>query len=438
MRKKVGILVCLLVICAAAFSLVYCRMGRQTAESALATLCVDEDAARAALTDEDRQVFVNESALAMQAEKPKGPDDSEDVACYVSPEGIRFRSQSKTWDRRKLEGLYQELLLNKHGDELYTLAEVIVYPQEDDFAAAEITNHNVKSYRLNLAHPTMPKQSVFTFYRSSGIIKLYDGDNHDTVGSMASSLSHEYGHHFTFTYMLNTEYGCPYYRGTEYARLRGLDEDQVRAFGRGGADYRENHHWYYYEIAAEDYVVLMGSPNTRSVAEYRDIQEYLDGVDVSAHWGQNAQVQENLMIPMANEVPGLAEYFYSFLGEEAPEYHPKEIKLDITHDSESFSLDIGYRTFDSYTITWNKAYGEDAVYTLVCFDEEDYPDSLCAVKTVTAGEEASAVVGTAWYASDSYVSSATDNLDTGTKTFVVTVILPDGNMYCSEAMKYTF
>lgn len=434
--KKLWITLCLLLGMAGA-AVLGVSLYRLNAERQRAiALQRAEDAVDSSLRASWGKPFVNQAAEEGFAQRETA-EVGDDLAVYTSPEGIRFCSRSEAWDEAKLEALYQELLRNRHGPELNTLAQVLVRPESDDFAAASHQRMG-QSYSLTLKFPSLPEARIFTIYRIGGVITLYDGDSLTTAEAMASSLSHEYGHHYTLHYMFERSMGNPVYEGSEYARLRGLDPEQVRANAYSADDYHENHAWYFYEIAAEDYVVLMGSPNSRSVADYYDIREALNGRDGSVPFCRNAQVQENLMIPMANEVPGLAEYFYSFLEEPAPVYSPRKIDLELEEYTVGYDLVGGYRSFTSYEVTWNKAYGEDAVYTLVCFDETDYENSYQPIKTVTAGEEASAEIGNLAVRSGNTVTNIDDHLAQGTRTFAVTVILPDGTMYCSEPLQYTF
>ena len=401
-----------------------------------AALHLAESGVREDLQQSWGEGYENQAAEALFAH-PEERDLGNDLAVYVSPEGIRFRSQSEAWGEEKLEMLYEELLCNQHGQELYALAQVMVYPQPDEDAAA--TRRRVgQSYGLTLKFPSLPEGETFTFRRTGSMITLYDGDRLDTVEAMASSLSHEYGHHYTFYHMFEQQNGSPVYEGSEYARLRGLDPEQVRANSYSLEDYLEHHAWYFYEIAAEDYVVLMGSPNSRSVEDYYDIRESINGREGPVPFARNAQVQENLMIPMANEVPGLADYFYQFVDQEAPTYEPKAIEIHLEPHSVGYDLVGGYRSFVSYEITWDKVYGEDAVYTLVCFDESDYAGSYRPIKTVTAGEEARAEIGELTIERGASITAYSDYLTEGTWSFAVTVILPDGTMHCSARKPYTF
>ena len=383
--------------------------------------------------------FVNQQALADFEENAQGKAQDEGVlAVYQSPEGIEFISRSEFWDEAKLEALYQELLQNKHGEELNSLSKVVVYPQEDAFAAA--THQNTQEVNtLFFRFPALEENFGLDFFRSAGVITLYDGDRLQTAEDMASSLSHEYGHHYTFYHMFAEDVSDEDFLESDYARLRGLDPSQVLFDQEDAQAYYDNHQWYLVEIAAEDYVTLMGSPNSREVERYYDVQEYLDGAGGESRFARNAQVQENLCIPMASEVPGLADYYYSFLGEKAPRFPAKQdIQLSFQKNEIGYDLVSGYQTFVSYDISWNKAYGEDAVYTLVSYQKENYNESFYCVKTVQAGEPASAVIGCPTRTYGDSLFWQDDGLAQGTRTFVVTAILPDGTMYFSDPADVTF
>lgn len=366
--------------------------------------------------------------------------DSEFDYSYTSPEGIQFLSQSSAWDEEKLRQLYQELLLNKHGEELHTLSHVLVYPQDDEYAAATHQNR-VQTNSFSLNSPALPEDLSFTFNRISGVITLYGGDRCDTVESMASSLSHEYGHHYTFYHMFGDAFSDEKLLNSEYTRLRNLDPAKVQTDMTDAQFYYDNHHWYLPEIAAEDYVTLMGSPHSRDIGTLYDIRDRMNGeeTDEDYHTTRNALVQENLMIPMASEAEGLAEYFYSFIGQPPPAFPKKQpVALDIQRRSVGYDFVEGYRELVSYELTWDKAYGEDAVYTLVSYQEEDYANSFYPIKTVYSGDSASASIGTVSYEEGGSVVYWDDSLAEGTRTFAVTAILPDGAMYISDPLVYSF
>ncbi len=388
---------------------------------------------------EPTALFTNtEAEEAFTKEKEAEPQDENILYTYNSPENIEFISYCTSWSTEKLQELYGELLQNEHGDELYSLSQVIVYPQKDENAAA---SHQSQSnyYSIPLDFPALPGEFTVSYQREEGIITLYDGDHKTTVTQMASSLSHEYGHHYTRYYMFGNETEEEL-RNSEYLSLRGVDPTLILTDMEDTQYYYDNHHRYLLEIAAEDYVVLMGSPNSREVSDYLDSRQMLlnndfDGKPIT----RNAEVQENLTIPMATELPELAAYFYSHLNKEAPQYDPvKEMNINIQKRTVSYNLVTGYEYFTHYIVSWDKVYGENAVYTLTAFSEEDYANSRNALITVTEGEKAAAYIGRYVIEYGNSVRYTEAGVATGTKTFVVNVITQDGVMYTSNPFSYTF
>lgn len=152
---------------------------------------------------------------------------------------------------------------------------------------------------------------------------------------MAKTLSHEYGHHFVSYYMFDDLMDADADVET-YIRIRGLPEDKVlnRSDNADDAQYLDMHYWYVGEIAAEDYVLLMGSPATRQVVDCYDVWDLLYGAvqpEASlANGAMNLFPQENLMIPLASDVDGLKEYFYSFI-DETPTPTPQTPSFDLAH-----------------------------------------------------------------------------------------------------------
>lgn len=183
----------------------------------------------------------------------------------------------------------------------------------------------------------------------------------------------------------------------------------------------------------------MGSPLSREITDYDDIHDSLY-YDVSAKpVTKNAMVQENLMLPMASDVPGLAEYFYSFLGKPAPEFAEKrEFSPAIRKKTATYDLVDGKQTFVHYTVSWEKEYGEDAVYTLVSFDPEDYLNTFVPIKTIYPSEQAIGYIGTVTRNMGNGILYNNDGYAAGIRTFVVTAITPDGHLYCSDPVEYIF
>jgi len=366
------------------------------------------------------------------------PQDEEILYTYQTAEGFKMISYSSKWNEEKLIELYEELLRNEHGEEIELLYQVIVYAEESRTAAGTHSNE-MQALSFELRFPSLPKESKISYYRDMGTIKLYNGDVFTRVEQFAHTLSHEYGHHFTFHYIFkngNVE-------NTEYEKMRELSDYDIRYYWwEDSDDYYENHHWYLIEIAAEDYVQLMGSPMTRNITSYKDVRQMLHGAKSPDYWdSKNGRPQENLMIPLAAEVEGLYDYFYKFIGDDyepAPMLHEeREINIGITRGSSSQDSIEGMLYFTHYKLNWNEAYaGEGAIYTLVCYDENDY--FVRPIKTVKSGEEMSAYIGTVSRATSSMIYWQYDEIDEGTKTFLVIVLFPDGTLRVSKPFTYTF
>ncbi|MGI6004301.1 MAG: hypothetical protein ACOX88_02645 [Christensenellales bacterium] len=375
-----------------------------------------------------------ESLFEQAAREPDGEQDDPTLYEYRAPEGFYIRSQSRAWDEEKLKALYDELKKNRHGSEIETLWEIIIYPEQADNVLGTHQG-DLQTAHFAPKFPALPEGFSVQFNRLVGIISLYGGDDNTTVESMARSLSHEYGHHYTTFYML--EDGD--LMQSEYARIRGFDPQEVRT--AMDDHYMREHHLHVIEIVAEDYVTLMGSPTTRQIVDFKDIRQIQSGEkmapELSLGTAANAYPQENLMIPLANEIPGLDEYFYSFIDEAPPKLPPRQIvTLQIEQKSVGYNLVDGYRNYVHYKLTWNTPYPAGTVYTLVCYDESDY--YIRPIKTVRSGSAAEAVVGTVAYSKGNYVYSSDDAVAEGTKTFIVTAFLPDGTIYLSQPLEYTF
>jgi len=373
-----------------------------------------------------------------------------DDALYIfeTPEGFTMVSHSEAWDEYMLIQLYHELLLNKHGDEINFLHEVIVHPHEEEDGHALATfAQGVTVINFFIQFPALPEDFTVPFPQDIGTINLYGGDTNTTIESMANSLSHEYGHLFTFYYMFNigrnedesNRNGS--LSETMYARLREAARFNLITSSSPGDTYLQDRYRYLFEIAAEDYVQLMGSPTTRQVVDFFDVRQIINGAERPANnrGARNAFPQENLMIPLANNVPGLKEYFFSFIdaGPRVPVEEKQEVSLQIRRNNIGFQLTTGYRTFIHYEITWNTPY-DNAIYTLVCYDPDNYAGWGMPIKTVRPGQNASAIIGEYVVERGNQVESLDDGLASGTKVFFVVAMLPDGTFFMSEKLEHTF
>ncbi|WP_010281764.1 hypothetical protein [Bacillus timonensis] len=157
--------------------------------------------------------------------------DSSYYAKYESPQGTLFLSYSDNWNESQLEDLYKELVKNKHGEEMNLLQEVRV-----------------------MDGPS-PSNSMITgiYHPFISSITLYKGNEYTDAREYRDTLSHEYGHHFAYSYFPSHHF--PF---SKWAKLRGLDHMPVHwnSFFNYSVS---SHEWYPQEIFADDYVLLYGA-----------------------------------------------------------------------------------------------------------------------------------------------------------------------------------
>ena len=444
-KKRTVILFCVgaVLLCVGIFAIVY------SGNSANANVASYEEMNRL-LNDYSPTPFVNRSA---QTPSIQADNTEEALYTYKSPEGFLFVSHSESWDESGLRLLYEELLKNHHGKEIETLHEVIIHPEKDDLWGGVHVPSSLELF-LTISFGVFPDGFQLCFPKNVSSIELYGGDYYTTVESMARTLSHEYGHLFTYYYFFNPAFEASASFSdedtkaallkTEYAELRGAEGLDLIAdtfFNLESTEYSEQHYRYLVEVAAEDYVQLMGSSTTRYIVDFPDIRESLNGAEYPDEFEQqaaaNVRPQENMLIPMASEVPGLADYFYSMIGElPSPMPQKQEITIDIESHSVGYNLIDGYKTFINYSLNWNAPY-DNAGYTIVCYD----PDAsyyIRPIKTVFPGESSSATIGTVTWNNGSSVSWQYDEIDSGTKVFYVIAQLPDGTFYLSSPLEYSF
>jgi len=388
------------------------------------------------------QPFINSAVNAAPHYTYHPRDDA--LYVYEAPEGFTLISHSPAWDDEMLIQLRHELMQNEHGDEINFLYEVIVYPEVEgeDGRAAAIYTLGTKSLSIFFQFPAFPDDFTIDFPQDIGSITLYNGEANTTIESMASSLSHEYGHLYTHYYMFDVrDNETDTVAESMYARLREATRFDLLSRVSRDELYWQQRHRYLIEVAAEDYVQLMGSPTTRQVVDFVDVRQVLNGAQQPAAFAgaRNAFPQENMTLPLAGDVPGLNEYFFSHIntGPREPVEERQNITLQIRRNPVQHNLVSGLRTFVHYEISWNAPY-QNAIYTLICYDPNDYSGWGIPIKTVRSGQTASAIIGEDVTLRGDQVVSMNDGLAEGTKVFVVTALLPDGTFYSSEKLEHTF
>lgn len=353
---------------------------------------------------------------------------------YVTPLGFSIVSQSEEWTGQKLVDVYEELLKNKHGDEIMYISKIIIYPGPSDIG---LTDSNVagthsqerSEYHVFFDLPAfLPQTMEYAFKSNLSVIELYNMDEYDGVSQAAQTISHEYGHHYTMFYFMQSDEAT---MASEYYSLRSFEGYDHPVFFDTVDAYYANHAWSIYEIAAEDYVQLMGSNTGRKTEEYLDVYDLATNYSDEDYYRSyndgivNVYPQENIYIPLADQMSGLRDYFYSFIGDES-EMAPLE--------NAAFHLSLNKKSnmgSTYYEISWDKTSTDpNALYTLVCYDMDGNLHS--AIRTVQGDETPVARVGKyvvqqgnqlIWYDSD---------VTEDDRYFKLIVLLPDGRMQSSE------
>lgn len=358
---------------------------------------------------------------------------------YKTPMGFSIVSNSDKWTGEKLVDIYNELLNNKHGDEMMYVGEVEIFPGASDMdsentVVAGTQTSKQENYPVFFNMPGLVPDSLkYTIDPKVSIIKLYNMDKYSSAAEAARTIAHEYGHHYTMFYFLQNKDAA---LNSEYYKLRDLGNIGHDVIFEDWDTYMENYDWDIYEIAAEDYVQLMGSPNARVIEHYKDVNDILrtgkDGYKVAADDRTvNLFPQKNIFIPLADDVAGLRDYYYSFIGMEnsLPALQPADFNLKMSGHTKN-----GY-TY--YNITWTKtSVDKDALYTLVCYDLKG--NVFWPVKTVFGDEEPLATVGTASTIRGDYIYSMSDDVPKEDRIFKLYLLLPDGRMQASEPFNADF
>ncbi|WP_374719623.1 S-layer homology domain-containing protein [Parageobacillus toebii] len=212
------------------------------------------------------------------------------IARYKGQSGVTIESYSPKWrTTAQLKALEVELLANKHGPELSLLGKIMIFP---DYPAGE----NVLGQYFAEYQQIGKKLSLLP----NRVIHLYGGNDFTTVAEMATTLAHEYGHHFTYYYLINKEQlPAEDWLRSRYAAARELFRyPSVHADGNGAYE------WSLAEILAEDYVQLFGSP-----------------LAVKGH------MQMNVHIPTPFELSGVQEYWKQRLGSSYAVQSPLPLRL---------------------------------------------------------------------------------------------------------------
>lgn len=320
----------------------------------------------------------------LELEAQEQMKQEEPVATYIGENGIQIISYSSAWKtQEKLKSVYLELLKNEHGDEISYLSKIYIY---SGLSGNEAGNYYHDYY--------IEKAGKYK-YKSDRYIEIYNGDKYTQLSQIARTLSHEYGHHFSFYYLITKENKTNNkWSESKYAKIRKLSNDSRLTY-LGDTTKKYSHEWDIAEIIADDYVQLYGSELARKSRDYYDIKERIhnNSVTYSYYYSDfNLLPQENLDIPLAADVRGIVDYFYTLSGVKVRSV-PESITVSQPQLTDIKSV---YNNYNEYIFEWKNVKQNELKkqyeYTLIinAKDSNDYP---VPIKTVYSGEPMYAVAG---------------------------------------------
>jgi putative cell wall-binding protein len=329
------------------------------------------------------------------------------LASYTGQNGVTINSYSSLYtSEEELQKIYAELLNNAHGSEISYLSHINLYP---DYPYGNGTAGRWYGYWRN-------KELAPDRY-----IEIYGVDSL-TFMEIAHTLSHEYGHHFTYYYLNRKEGSTSDLSETGFTKLRNLTSYTELENG--------SHEWAPEEIAAEDYAQLFGSSTWKKGLDYTDVRDVaLSGTGdqprrISSLANFNVRPQENTVLPYAWEVPNLYSYWVRLSGVTGPK--------DSTPPSRPF-LALTKIEGNTLTLSWTPSTDnltQDIRYTVV-YTNASYPEDPMGIRTTTDSEGRDAVIG-------SYKSGSTtysDRILNGKTTIWVNAQDEAGNIVRSNSLE---
>jgi len=381
-------------------------------------------------------------ASAKAADETSQPVQQQDCS-YTTKEGIKIISYVDTWPESRLPEVAEELYRNRYGLEMEYLDRVEIYSGKDKNGNEQVSaSYDMELHEVNIPvnlSGILPADYKIKVPVEKGVIRIFRGEDKTEIEDIAMVLSHEYGHHFTF-FHFDENFTPEKFKESTYYKIRKLDQyPEVN----GEASYDGKiHRWSIFEIAAEDYHQLLGSPTGKKITRYLDISQKMGSptyqrINTASREDYNAIPQENWNIPLASQVEGLYQYYVSFIDEQ-PDADAMPMLSDAQYDIPVLSYHVEEDfNFKRYIIEWNEvtADSEKPVYTLIAIDNEN---RVIPIKTVFPGEKTAAVVGTVTQVIDSYIYYYQDSLDQGSLIFRLYVQYPDGRVMASKDLTVNF
>lgn len=343
-----------------------------------------------------------------------------EVVAVYTKDGLTITSYSKFWPQAKLRLLYDELTQNFTSSEFDYLKNIYLYPDSPE----GVNGHYFEDVYI--------ENGKYVFGEDS-YINIYNADKLTTIAKIAPVLSHEYGHHYFLFNLLKTEniYSNNIIN-SKYAKIRQIES--FPTFYAGGISSLSEYYWDVLEIAADDYVQLLGSPNARASIDYKSVDEL-----ITNKYFDNSQIAFNLKpslnpsIPLASEVDGLYSYFLELGGYTYTEPSLKQYPV-LSDVSVSETIDGNL----SFKISFTSAVGNGPFeYTLIMYPESN-PLSPIPLKTLKTGEKLEVTFGS--YAvknEDGTIDSITNDY---TGKFKIKLYIKDSNnfIYSTDEILFDF
>jgi len=311
--------------------------------------------------------------MGQQVEAAQRTTYGEPLAIYKGASGVTIVSFSEKWaSQYDLRKVHDELLENGHGKEMGYLSYVYLYPDAPEGVAS-------------LYHASYSKVQGRLIYHSNRYIELFNCNQRANIDEIARDLAHEYGHHFTYYYLIEKKQLERYqWMISQYGQVRDFSSyKQVTFLGDLSKPYQ--YRWDVAEIIANDYVQLYGSKLARKQIDYLDVQERIERVSVEAYYYDskvfNLMPQDNMSIPLAMDVAGLYTYFNELSGVQ-PLGEASEMVVPIPRLDTIINV---YKAYNQYIFTWEEILVDWVSATLLInlSNEANHP---IPIKTIKKGE----------------------------------------------------
>jgi len=246
-------------------------------------------------------------------------------ASFLSPEGIRFISYSSKWGLEELKELYDIFKQLPKGEEIGYLNRIALLETGSKHANGRYFSSMIQ---INDGPWMLEKGRRIEIYEV----------HKKSLEEVGWILAHEYGHHFTYYWLLKAEGKDPDDPAIGWAKVRQL----------GGLPVYERsieHFWDPEEIMADDYAVLFAPPALKQWLAKQDRPDLVS-------------VVENQYLPAAESVPELRVYWARITGLdlEAPAFKaPEVVSLKAKRSGRSIS----------YEVVTNKPLSKDLKYAVL-------------------------------------------------------------------------